>query len=134
MARKKGYSKRLVDCSVECAKSGRHDFNVYPKAGESDKEACLRRAKDFMHAVDDCGVLRARGIQGIGKTKMGSPQSDDLTAAAARAQRACSITVGEECRDACRLGIRALESQLKKSNTKKIFLDGIKPGRIVRET
>ena len=143
MARKKG---RLVDCSVECARSGRHDFNVFPKKGETDREACLRRAKDFSAAVDDCGVLRARGINGVGKAgtadpsairfkgRMGSPMSDDITAAAARAHRACSITVNEDCREACRLGVRALESQLKKGETKKIFLDGTKPGHIIRET
>lgn len=65
--------KRLVDCSVECSRSGRHDFNVWPRKGESDKEACLRRAKAFQAAVDDCGVLRARGIDGIGKS--GTPAS-----------------------------------------------------------
>lgn len=129
MARKKGYSKRLVDCSVECAKSGRHDFNVYPKAGETDKEACLRRAKDFSHAVDDCGVLRARGIQGIGK--LGTHTDSSLTAAAARALRACRVTVNADCREACQLGIRALESQLRK--TASPTLDGIKPGQIIRE-
>lgn len=57
--------KRLVDCSVSCSSSGRHDFNVWPRRGESDKDACLRRAKAFTHAVDDCGVLRARGIDGV---------------------------------------------------------------------
>jgi hypothetical protein len=129
MARKKGYSKRLVDCSVECAKSGRHDFNVWPRAGESDKDACLRRAKDFMHAVDDCGVLRARGIQGIG-----SPQSDDLTAAGARALRACKTITNSECQDACRTGIVAFERQLKRETPRKMVLDGTKPGRIIRET
>lgn len=134
MARKKGYSKRLVDCTVECAKSGRHDFNVWPRAGESDKDACLRRAKDFMHAVDDCGVLRARGIQGTGG-KIASPHSDDLTAAGARALRACKTLTNPDCVDACRTGIVALERQLQKqSPTKKIALDGVKPGRIIRET
>jgi hypothetical protein len=132
MARKKGSHKRLVDCSVECSKSGRHDFNVWPRAGETDKEACLRRSKDFQHAVDDCGVLRARGIQGAGG-KLASPQSDDIAAAAARAQRTCS-EVPEDCREACRDGVTALERQLKRTDTKKIFLDGTKPGRIIRET
>lgn len=133
MARKKGYSKRLVDCTVECAKSGRHDFNVWPRAGESDKEACLRRSKDFQAAVDDCGVLRARGIQGAGG-KLASPHSDDLTAAGARALRACKVIANPDCQDACRTGIVAMERQLKRGDTKKIFLDGVKPGRIIRET
>jgi hypothetical protein len=128
MARKRG-KKRLVDCSVECSKSGRHDFNVWPCAGETDREACLRRAKDFMHAVDDCGVLRARGIDGIG-----SPQSDDLTAAGARALRACKSLVDEGCQDACRTGIVAYGRQLQKELPKKTLLDGAKPGRIIRET
>lgn len=56
--------KRLVDCSVTCAKSGRHDFNVRPKRSESDNEACLRRAKDFAPG-NHCTILRARAIDGI---------------------------------------------------------------------
>jgi hypothetical protein len=133
MARKKGHSKRLVDCTVECAKSGRHDFNVWPRAGESDNEACLRRSKDFQAAVDDCGVLRARGIQGAGG-KLASPSSDDVTAAAARALRACTTIANPDCKDACRTGIAALERQLHRTESKKIHLDGVKPGRIIRES
>lgn len=67
-----GGKKRLVDCTVECSSSGRHDFNVWPRRGESDKDACLRRAKAFTHAVDDCGVLRARGIDGVKPKGLGT--------------------------------------------------------------
>jgi hypothetical protein len=132
MARTNKGKTRLVDCSVDCSRAGRLDFNVRPRPGESDKQACLRRANDFAHAVDDCVTLRVRAIDGI-KAKLGSPHSDDVAAAAARAQRTCR-EVPEDCRDACREGVSALERQLKTGGTKKIFLDGVKPGRIIRET
>ena len=131
MARTNKGKTRLVDCSVDCSRSGRHDFNVRPRAGETDKEACLRRANDFAHAVDDCVTLRVRAIDGI-KAKLGSPHSDDISAAGARALRACK-TVNPDCVDACRTGVIALERQLKKGGTQKVFLDGVKPGRIIRE-
>lgn len=69
-----GRGKRLVDCSVTCAKTGQVDFNVWPRKGESDNEACLRRSKLFAPG-NHCTILRARGINGLkpimGATKVG---------------------------------------------------------------
>jgi hypothetical protein len=72
--RLRGRGKRLVDCSVVCKKAGQVDFNVWPRKGESDNEACLRRAKLFVPG-NHCEILRARGINGLkpimGATKVG---------------------------------------------------------------
>lgn len=46
------------------------------------------------------------------KKRMGALTRDDISAAAARAQRSCRL-LPEECRDECRAGINHLERELK---------------------
>lgn len=110
--------KRLVDCSVSC--NGRQlDFNVWPRKGESNQAACLRKASKISGGKQ-CRPLRVRSIDGIGKagTRFRPIRRRDLgsthvTAAAARALRTCRLTVDEGCQEACRTGIHALEKELK---------------------
>ena len=111
--------KRLVDCSVLC--NGRQiDFNVWPRKGETNRNACLRKASK-VSGGKQCQPLRVRSIDGIGKAgtrfrpiRRRDMGSTHVTAAAARALRTCRLAVDEGCRDACRAGIHALEDELKK--------------------
>jgi hypothetical protein len=119
------FKRRMADCSVLC--DGKQiDFNVWPRKGESNTEACLRKAA-WITGGKQCIPLRARSIDGIGKAgtrfrpfRKRDLGSHDISAAAARALRTCRLSVKEECRDACRTGIFALEQELKSSPTGKL--------------
>lgn len=110
--------KRLADCSVLCNGS-RLDFNVWPRKNESNAEACLRKAAKVADGKK-CTLLRARSIDGLGKAgtrfrpfRKRDLGSSDLVSASARALRTCRLSVSDECQDACRTGILALERELK---------------------
>lgn len=126
--------KRLADCSVRC-NGEQLDFNVWPRKGESNRDACLRKAAKVTGGKQ-CIPLRVRSIDGIGKagTRMPFLRFKDLgtsrvTAAAARALRVCRLTVNEDCREACRTGIHALEREIKQEPQ----LGKLPRVRIVRE-
>ena len=57
--------KRLADCSVKC-NGTQLDFNVWPRLGEHNSEACLRKAKKIRPGKS-CLIMRARSIDGIGR-------------------------------------------------------------------
>lgn len=128
--------KRLADCSVLCNGS-QLDFNVWPRRGESNAEACLRKARQISKGTP-CETLRARSIDGIGKagTRFTLPMrvmdrfmgDTRVTAAAARALRICRAAANKDCQDACRSGILALEREIKKPS-----LSGRSRVRIIRE-
>lgn len=111
--------KRLADCSVRC-NGEQLDFNVWPRKGESNRDACLRKASKVTGGKQ-CIPLRIRSIDGIGS-------SPGVSAAAARALRTCRLEVSEECREACRTGIQALEREIKTPS-----LGSLPRVRIVRE-
>jgi len=57
--------KHLVDCSVQCD-GRRYDFNVWPRHGEGDLAACLRKASRIAPGVP-CESLRVRQIGRLSK-------------------------------------------------------------------
>lgn len=58
--------KRLVDCLYRCP-SGLVDFNVWPRRGERDAEACMRKLK-AMGKNGACEKIRVRSIDGINRS------------------------------------------------------------------
>jgi hypothetical protein len=114
--------KHQVDCSFKCPAKGYIDFPVWPRKGESSTDACRRKLATRVDApqVPLCETIRIRSIDGLGKggTRLLPIRIKDLgsahiTAAAARALRACRLAVNEDCLDSCRVGIHALERELK---------------------
>lgn len=60
--------KRLVDCLFRCP-DGRHvDFNVWPRKGESNRDACRRRLKKFVKNDRSslCEEVRIRSLDKAG--------------------------------------------------------------------
>ena len=58
-------AKRLVDCLFRCP-SGLVDFNVWPRRGESNADACARKLKSIGRN-GACEKIRVRSIDGINK-------------------------------------------------------------------
>lgn len=63
------HRKRLVDCLYRCPNGDSMvDFNVWPRRGEGNSEACLRKLRSIIREKADlCEEVRVREIKGIGK-------------------------------------------------------------------